>query len=324
MKKIIYLLVLINLTLLNTPYIFSQPGENIYLDTLSEEYNELLFILDRDKMENYFKMKFYNTKDEERNIKLYLPMAIDFYNQKNYEASIDNLIYLCKENGTACGLVYYYLGLCLMDINSFELAKQSFKEAIDYFYDRNNGGLGYTDSHVIGDLFSYDNNGLKREPYFAYYNIACIESLQDNVDLAYEYVCESLFHGCPYITHIRNDDDLQNSFRDRNLLRAIEVVYNDGSQNNLIGKYFDLNNLGYTKYIFFQDENTINKFIKSEEHSYYASEAYEIKNYIVLSDIFDNGIYEKGYAYLKQFDGLDHHGIRFREISSDEYYRRYQ
>jgi tetratricopeptide (TPR) repeat protein len=295
--------------------VFSQTGENAYLDTSSQKYNNLLFILNRNNMENYFRGVYYNSDSELQNTNRLLPIAINFYNEGNYGASIDNLINARKGNRRDYGLVYYYLGLCLMDINSLELAKQSFKEAIDYFY---NHALRYID-YGMEHLFSYDYNGLGREPYFAFYNLACIESLENNVDSAYEYLHEALFHGYPYINHIRNDSDLINLFRDRSRLRAIESVYNAGTHNSLIGKCFHLDHLdgGIIQYVYFRNRNTIDKLVIHENGKFIVSATYEIKNYVIFSEIFTYGFRDFN-AYVKQFEGLDYHGINFREISFHE------
>jgi hypothetical protein len=43
MKKIIYLLVLINLFLYKPDFVFSQIEKNIYLDTSSQKYNRYMY-----------------------------------------------------------------------------------------------------------------------------------------------------------------------------------------------------------------------------------------------------------------------------------------
>jgi tetratricopeptide (TPR) repeat protein len=122
-------------------------------------------VLDKNRMERYFGNIRYDSRIEVPNGRNYTITAIDLYNQNNYEASIDNLILARKANRYEYGLVYYYLGLCLMDINSLELAKKSFEHSIDYFFNRRmHEGINFG----IEDLFSYDNNHVKREPYFAY------------------------------------------------------------------------------------------------------------------------------------------------------------
>jgi tetratricopeptide (TPR) repeat protein len=128
-------------------------------------------------------------------------------------------------------LFYYHLGWCLMDMKEYELAKASFEKAIHIF--ENDDYYPNYSHYYTDDLFTYDSNGIKSELYFSYYNIACIESLQNNFDSAYAYLCEALYHGYPYINHIRQDEDLRNLFSDKNYLQSIEAVYNAGSQNNL-------------------------------------------------------------------------------------------
>jgi hypothetical protein len=130
-------------------------------------------------------------------------------------------------------------------------------------------------------------------------------------------LCEALFHGYPYITHIRNDGDLQNLFRDRNRLRAIEAVYNAGSRNNFIGKYFDSDvSEGYIEYIYFKNENIIDICIKHGD-SRYDSTTYEIKNYIVTFSYIKDII-----LYVKQFEGSDRYGINLKEITSSEFFKK--
>jgi hypothetical protein len=295
--------------LFNVANIFSQTKDNAYLDTTSQKYNDLLSILDKSHIKIYSNDSLsWTSEGEGRRYRNYLKLALDFYNQKNYEASIDNFILARKSSKYYFGLVYYHLGVCLMDIHSFDLAKQSFNEAIKYFF--NDGFIPQDYARgLIKDLFSYDNNGLIREPYFAYYNMACIESLQNNLDLAYEYLCQALFHGYPYISYIRTDDDLRNLFRDRTRLQAIEAVYNAGSNNNVVGSSFDLNRpigYGYRQHIYFRNNSTLVSNILTSEGERSSSENYVIRNYIIFSKAFNTG-----FAYVKRFEGLDPHGLNY-------------
>jgi hypothetical protein len=301
---------------------------NAYLDMSSQMYDDLLFILDKNKMEEHFRYTGgYDTDIAARNSINYTTLAIDLYNQNSYEASIENLILARKANSIRYGLVYYYLGLCLMDINLLELAERSFEYTIDYFFNRHLhwGGISPYGEEL---LFSYDDNNVKREPYFAFYYIACIESLQNNIDSAFRYLCEALYHGYPYIDHIRNDPYLQNLLIDRRRLQEIERIYNAGSQNNLIGKYFDLFPLdggsGYRQNIYFRDQRTIEVLIdnyESYESIRYEDETYEIKNYTVFSKAF---FYSYHYyeTYVRRFEGSDFFGYNYREIHSGEFGRK--
>ena len=310
MKKIVYLTILCSLLLLNVDKIFSQNQNNAYLDKTSQKYNDLLSILDKSHIQKYSNDHLsWRSEVEGRNYRNYLNLALDLNNKKNYEASIDNFILARKSSKYFFELVYYHLGVCLIDIHSFDLAKQSFNEAIEYFFNDDFLPRDYA-SGLVKDLFSYDNNGLVREPYFSYYNMACIESLQNNLDLAYEYLCQALFHGYPYINHIRTDEDLRNLFHDRNRLRSIEAVFNAGSSNNIVGRSFDLNRppgYGYEQYIYFRNNSALVSNIFHAEGERSSNENYVIKNYIIFSGAF----LKTGFAYVKRFEGLDTHGLNY-------------
>jgi hypothetical protein len=308
------MLILINLMAFNAVYVFSQTVNNAYL-TSNPKYEELLFVLDKNRIQEYFSDIYYNSKSEVKASRDFTIKAIDLYNQKSYEASIDNLILARKANRSEYGLIYYYLGLCLMDINSLELAKRSFEHSIDYFFNRRmHEGINFG----IEDLFSYDNNHVKREPYFAYYNIACIESLRNNPDSAYKYLCEALFHGYPYIAHIKSDTDLRNLFADHGRLQKIEAIFNAGSRNNLVGKYFDLKVNGYEQFIYFKDRQTMEVRIRYPDGMYYKTETYEIKNYTVFSKAFPHS-YDDYVTYVMRFEGLDIHGMDYEDIFPSDF-----
>ena len=280
-------------------------GANEYLDKRSEKYNELLLILDIN----------YRNQRRSEDGKKYLAAALDFQQQEKYERAMDSYILACKDYNF--GLAYYHLGLCLMDMKDYKSARKSFEKAISLFefidWDDTFGDRG------IDDLYTYDDNNIKRETYFAYYNIACIESLQGNVDTAYEYLCEALFHGYPYINHIREDDDLHNLFKDRGRLRAIEAVYNAGSHNTVQGKIFLLHRPGYGIYVHFDGPSRLTEFISSQGPDQWGHENYEIKNYLIFSDVFRR--YHRGFDYIKRFEGLDYYERNFEEKPYWEMYR---
>jgi len=305
-----------NLLLLNAANIFSQTKNNAYLDTSSLKYKDLLSVLDKSHIEVYSNKKFgWTAESSGRKYRNYFNLALDFYNQKNYEACIDNLILTRKSSIYDFALIYYHLGVCLMDIQSFNLARQSFNEAIEYFF--NDHFLPMDNAHgIFKDLFSFDNNGLVREPYFAYYNMACIESLQNNLDLAYEYLCQALFHGYPYISHIKTDEDLRNLFKDRTRLQAIEALYNAGSNNTVAGSSFDLNRpsgYGYYQKIYFRDNRMLVSNISGADADGSSVENYVIKNYVIFSKAF----MDTGFAYIKRFEGLDPHGLNYTKINNE-------
>jgi tetratricopeptide (TPR) repeat protein len=148
-------------------------------------------------------------------------LARDFYDKKEYDSAIEHYIIACKDY--TFSIVYYHLGLCLMDAGDYENAKKAFEKSLNLYVDR------YT-----YDLFTLDANDIPRETYFAYYNIACIESLQNNVEVSYDYLSKAVFYGYSYTDHLKNDPDLKNvlSYDNGVYLKAIEerianIQFND-------------------------------------------------------------------------------------------------
>ena len=148
-------------------------------------------------------------------------LARDFYEKKEYDSAIEHYILACKDY--TFSIVYYHLGLCLMDAGDYENAKKAFEKSLNLYVDR------YTH-----DLFTFDASDIPRETYFAYYNIACIESLQNNVVNSFNNLSKAVFYGYSYTDHLKNDPDLQNvlSYDNGVYLKAIEeridnMQYND-------------------------------------------------------------------------------------------------
>jgi tetratricopeptide (TPR) repeat protein len=322
MKKMTFLIGFIVIMILGNIFLFSQTNNinNAYLDNSSQKYSDLMFVFNRDSLNNLYKSRFWNSETEEKNGTHYLTLALNLYNQEKYEESIDNYILAIKADRLDLQLYYYHLGVCLMDANThfYELAKKSFQESIYYFFESDYNFMTYK-PYGRDDLYSIDDNGIRRESYFTFYNIACIESLQNNIDVAYNYLCEALYYGYPYINHIRNDDDLRNLFRDRRNLQSIEAVYNAGSHDTTVrGKCFNLNiPAGYSQYIHFMDTKKLTEFIVYGDGQYYREENYRIRNYLVFSDAFR----QAGFLYLKRFENKDYSDRRnYREISIEKMY----
>jgi hypothetical protein len=153
--------------------------------------------------------------------KQHFALALDCYAHKEYDAAIEHLILACKDY--TFRIVYYHLGLCLMDAADYENAKRAFEKSLNLYVD--------TYTH---DLFTFDANDVPQETYFAYYNIACIESLRNNVEASYDYLSKAVFYGYGYTDHLKNDPDLKNvlSYDNGVYLKAIEeridnMRYND-------------------------------------------------------------------------------------------------
>jgi tetratricopeptide (TPR) repeat protein len=266
----------------------------------------------------------YNSEISNKNARNALEQGMNFYNQNEYEEAIDSYISACKSENAI--LAYYHLGICLMDIKEYELSKASFEKAI-YMFESDDYYPNYSE-YYMEDLFTYDTNGIKSELYFSYYNIACIESLQNNLDSAYEYLCEAFYHGYPYINHIRQDEDLRNLFIDRSRLQSIEAIYNAGSQNTIAGKRFDMNiPAGFIQLIYFQDENYLRDVVYHQDGRNAGDAHYEIKNYMVFSNVLSSSAYGKSrFKYIRQFEGSDRSGNNFTELTDEEmekYDKRY-
>jgi tetratricopeptide (TPR) repeat protein len=295
-------------------YYLIQINDIVFIDRSTQTYRDLITIFNKnyDARDNY---SHYNSVIADDNAKNAFAQALNFYNQNEYRQAIDSYIHACKAQTNP--LFYYHLGSCLMDVNEYELAKASFEKAI-YIFENDENYPNYW-GYYLNDLFTYDNNGIKRELYFSYYNIACIESLQNNLESSYEYLCEALYHGYPYINHIRQDEDLHNLFRDRSLLQSIEAIYNAGSQNMLTGRRFDMNTRGFTQLVHFENEKILRDVVYHPGGRNNGAANYEIKNYIVFSDILSSFSYGNGdFKYVRQFEGLDRSGNNFKELTASE------
>jgi tetratricopeptide (TPR) repeat protein len=273
-------------------------GNNIYLNRNSEEYKVLSSILDK----NYY-ISPMAWMDEIEFIRNYFSLAKNYYDQNEYEKAINNFVLACQKY--TYSIVYYHLGLCLFDIGDYEMSKLAFEKSID-----SSSTLG-----IIEDLITFDSNGAIREKYFAYYNIACIESLQNNINSAYEYLCKALFNGYPYIDHLKNDPDLNNllTYNNGSFRKPIEDVYNAGSNNTVAGKAFGLNWGGAPLEYHFISDDSIYVLVGSvwPDPSGWKSASYEIKNYLIIAknikyyyDEEERFKSEQFILYIKDFEDL--------------------
>jgi tetratricopeptide (TPR) repeat protein len=166
------------------------------------------------------------------NVKYFYSLALNYYNNKDYKNAVENYIQAC--NNYTFEVVYYQLGVCLFDTGNFENAKKAFEKAINV----------YCYNEGMEEFLTTDNNGIKRETYFSFYNLACIESLQDNIVKGYEYLQRALYCGYPYMEHLKNDADLNNILRANNgsYLKSLEEIYKNRAENPVVGK-------GYSEYL---------------------------------------------------------------------------
>jgi len=248
----------------------SSVNNNVYLNKNSAEYKMLLSVLG----ERYYKGPM-AWRDEMEFVKEYLSLAKNYCDQKEYEKAINNFVLICQKY--TYSIVYYYLGSCLFDIGDYELSKSAFEKSISA-----------SNFWIIEELNTFDSNGALREEYYAYYNIACIESLRNNIDSAYKYLCEALFHGYPYINYIKNDPDLKNLFAYNNgsFLKSMENVYNAGSKNTVAGKAFALNWGGAPLEYHFVSKDFMYVLIGSvwPDPSGWKSATYKIRNYLIIAE----------------------------------------
>jgi WD40 repeat protein len=278
-----------------------------YLDNTNPKYHELEFIL----ADNY------SNNEDSISARDYYLKAMEFYNKMEYEKAIDNFILACKSYDFP--VVYYQLGLCLMDAGNYSSARTAFSKSIAlapryyYYDDRMDSGA---------DLYTHDNKGIRREGYFAYYNIACIESLIGNINIAYDYLTLAVLHGYPYIDHIRNDNDLNNLFtyNDGGYLKAIERLYDSVRQNQVAGRGYVRHEPqgGFDEY-YFEDEDSIIAywFGGGITHSNWIFADYEIKG---------NMIFVKNINYHSDPDELYYDGFNKKDftVSLDELLNTYK
>jgi tetratricopeptide (TPR) repeat protein len=287
---------------------------NTDFDKDSLKYKELLPILEPGMFRS---PSFFDDSSLLENSIKYYRLALDFYNQKKYEKAIDNYALACQDYN-CFGIVYYQLGLCLMDAGDYGAAKLSFNRAANY-----------SDTMWLNELYSIDANGLRRETYFSYYNIACIESLRNNTEVAYEYLCKALYHGYPYLDHLKKDADLRNlfSYNNGSFLKSIEEIYNAGSNNMIMGKGYDWQGGNASADYYFIDDNHMMAMFWSvwPDPGGWITAEYEIKNYIIIVKNIKYHYEEEErfklkrfILYITNFVSLDGNEIYYKEVSPDK------
>jgi len=244
----------------------------VYLDESSEKYRELLVVLDS-KYENWILWRYHESL--ENDFRKYYSLGLGYYKNNEYEQAIDNFISAVKK--VTFIIAYYQLGLCLVDIGGYENAIKAFEKAATVspgFY------------RPVEELYTFDTNGERREDYFAYYNIACIMSLQNNITGSFDYLCEAIYNGYPYINHIKTDTDLGNLFAYNNgfYLKETERIFNAGSDNTVAGKGFKLAWGGAPVEYYFIDDTRFLNYTGglAGDSSGWLEGTYEAKNYLLL------------------------------------------
>jgi len=226
-----------------------------------------------------------NTLSEERDIRDKLAEAIyyDFiklYQNKKYDEAILKIEDAIKQ--VPHGVFYYYYGNCFMLINNYEYAEKAFLKALKMFnWIFEPWWQTYYDKKEY--CFTFDNNGMAREKYFTYYNLACTYSITNNLDQAFDNLKKALEYSYPYIDHLFKDPDLNNLFNSsKDIKNQIQKIYDDGFINKFTGKAFEYGRASdCDRYFFIDDKNIRNESTRDFDYARFG--IYEVKNYLIIA-----------------------------------------
>jgi len=257
----------------------------VCINIQSQEINYALSDL---LLEENFGYKYMSTlsdehdRNDEQSKTIYYEFIKLYQNKKYKEAilKIEDAIKLVPH-----GVYYYYYGNCFMLINNYEYAEKAYLYAIkmfDWIFDP------WWEAYYIEKDFRYtfDNNGMAREGYFTYYNLACTYSIINKVNLAFNNLKKALEYNYPDINHLFNDPDLNNMFiSSPEIKNQIQKIYDNGFVNNFKGKSFEWGRASeWDLYVFLDDKN-----IRNESNRYFDVRfgTYEIKNYLIIARYSD-------------------------------------
>jgi len=148
------------------------------------------------------------------------------YEQKEYDAALVSFELSVEIHSTA--ICYYYYGKTLSDMEKYNEAIQAFSKAMfgfnkrGYYSLKNRGFYDfrqfeyYTNAkrheYLFVDEYSYDVNNNCKEHYFLYYNLACIYSVQNNIELSIHYLMRAILLGYSHLDFLMSDSGLANIF----------------------------------------------------------------------------------------------------------------
>jgi len=297
---------------------------NSYLDENNVKYKDLLSILEK-KTERVFDFPpewSAPLNDIEKFRKFYI-LGLEHHNMGNYEEAIDNYIQACKI--FTVQIAYYQLGLSLMEIKAYKNAEIAFKKSLDFVHP-----TVLPKYEIFKDFYTYDNNGQTRETYFAYYNIGCCIAMTKWWGSAINYILEALFHGYPYIDHIKNDEDIKNVVNDSSYWEEIRKTYNAGYNNIVAGKGFEFAWAGAPGGYYFTKENIVYRFeggVGIDEGLKLDGE-YEVRNYLIIIKNIHYYTSEQLYGdqyfeYIKIFDTSEYREyggtLQYKEVPVENY-----
>jgi tetratricopeptide (TPR) repeat protein len=230
---------------------------------------------------------------EERTVasKRYYDMSLNAYKNNNIEVAIQNMEMALSI--FTFGIYFYKYGDYLIEVNNYEDAEKAYKKTMQRFVReypyRLETELGFArEDFFERQLFSFDSNGVAREIYFSYYNLACLYSLQNNVSESLNWIIQAIQHGYPYIDHIFNDSDLLNLFNSNMVVTArnqINKVYNEGFElkQNIQNKVFSQpGGPDVRHYEFYENGNVEKEYLYTGLRDYVRHGTYAIKNWLII------------------------------------------
>jgi hypothetical protein len=231
--------------------------------------------------------------------KPYYDAAINSYKAGDINGSIKNIEMALSV--FTFGVYFYVYGDYLTETMDYNNAEKAYKKAIYIFqYERPykfESNAGHSNGEPFErQLFSFDSNGVARERYFAYYNLACLYSLQNKQEECLENIVLAIQHGYPYIDHISRDSDLLNLFNSSigsDARRRINQTYKEGFElkQNIQNKIF-VRPSGWDERDYeFHGNGTVEKeYLYWDLLDYVKHGTYEIKNWMIII----HWIYEDG------------------------------
>jgi WD40 repeat protein len=203
------------------------------------------------------------------------------------------------------GAYYYQYGFCLMDTGDYAGAEKAFTKAIDLinpYYDPYTLIAPYYPETGKNTIYTFDQNGVVREKYFSYYNLACIYSLTNRLNESIDYIKLAIEYGYPYLNHIFTDPDLKKVFNLPNstkIKEEINAVYSAGTINSVSGKTYEQRPApnDFINYEFVDNSHVKKHLRTSEDRDHVLYGTYKITNYHIIIH-YNRATGRKGQNYI--------------------------
>jgi len=193
---------------------------------------------------------------------------------------------------------YYHYGDFLMERNDYENAEKAFFKAFqlfDNYYCQPFVNYKMPNSDKWGkrnNVYTFDDNGIPREVYFTFYNLACIYSKRMELEKSYDFLVWAIEWGYPYIEYLFDDSDLNNLLISNNEIKdKINNIYLKGFVDEFAGKIVDFSQASTHILYSFGDDNTVYK--ESElgyprfDTGYTENGTYIVKNYHIIINFYE-------------------------------------